>query len=234
MKALVDRRAFSWTGLFAALEEGAAAGGEARLGLARRRRRGGPSCPWRRWAATSEDALALLQSLQAHGGVRGRLPQRLDRGARRRRHRVHRALLRPGGRRPGEAAAVTAPFWRTRLLPRVSRPPGREPRRPSRRGRAPGTGGSATPRRGPRRRGPRSSASARPCRPCGSGRRPSAANADGPASGSTGSLAGTEKADLLPTLEAIEEMARSPGLKPGARTLQPRRRCRTRGWSAWR
>ena len=28
---------------------------------------------------------------------------------------------------------------------------------------------------------------------------------------------GTEKADLLPTLEAIEEMARSPGLRPGAR-----------------
>ena len=34
-----------------------------------------------------------------------------------------------------------------------------------------------------------------------------------------GSLAGTEKADLLPTLEAIQEMARSPGLKPGARTV---------------
>jgi Tfp pilus assembly protein PilO len=30
-------------------------------------------------------------------------------------------------------------------------------------------------------------------------------------------LAGSEKADLLPTLEAIEEMARSPGLKPGTR-----------------
>lgn len=34
-----------------------------------------------------------------------------------------------------------------------------------------------------------------------------------------GSLAGTEKADLLPTLEAVEEMARSPGLKPGGRTV---------------
>lgn len=34
-----------------------------------------------------------------------------------------------------------------------------------------------------------------------------------------GSLAGTEKADLLPTLEAIEEMARSPGLKPGGRAV---------------
>lgn len=31
------------------------------------------------------------------------------------------------------------------------------------------------------------------------------------------SLAGTEKADLLPTLEAIEGLARSPGLKPGTR-----------------
>ena len=34
------------------------------------------------------------------------------------------------------------------------------------------------------------------------------------------SLAGTEKADLLPTLEAIEELARSPGLKPGARSFR--------------
>jgi len=35
-----------------------------------------------------------------------------------------------------------------------------------------------------------------------------------------GSLAGTEKADLLPTLEAIEDLARSPGLKPGARSFK--------------
>jgi Tfp pilus assembly protein PilO len=34
------------------------------------------------------------------------------------------------------------------------------------------------------------------------------------------SLAGTEKADLLPTLEAIEELARSPGLQPGARSYR--------------
>ena len=34
------------------------------------------------------------------------------------------------------------------------------------------------------------------------------------------SLAGTEKADLLPTLEAIEEMARAPGLRPGARSYR--------------
>jgi len=32
--------------------------------------------------------------------------------------------------------------------------------------------------------------------------------------------AGTEKADLLPTLEAIEDMARAPGLRPGARTFK--------------
>ncbi len=32
--------------------------------------------------------------------------------------------------------------------------------------------------------------------------------------------AGTEKADLLPTLEAIEDMARAPGLSPGARTFR--------------
>ena len=33
-------------------------------------------------------------------------------------------------------------------------------------------------------------------------------------------LVGTEKANLLPTLEAIEELARSPGLKTGGRTLR--------------
>ncbi len=31
--------------------------------------------------------------------------------------------------------------------------------------------------------------------------------------------AGTEKADLLPILEAIEDMARAPGLRPGARSF---------------
>jgi Tfp pilus assembly protein PilO len=34
------------------------------------------------------------------------------------------------------------------------------------------------------------------------------------------SLAGTEKADLLPTLEAIEAMARAPGLTPGNRAFR--------------
>jgi Tfp pilus assembly protein PilO len=34
------------------------------------------------------------------------------------------------------------------------------------------------------------------------------------------SLAGTEKTDLLPTLEAIEQIARSPGLRPGGRTYR--------------
>jgi Tfp pilus assembly protein PilO len=34
------------------------------------------------------------------------------------------------------------------------------------------------------------------------------------------SLAGTEKADLLPTLEEIERLARAPGLRPGARTYR--------------
>ena len=34
------------------------------------------------------------------------------------------------------------------------------------------------------------------------------------------SLAGAERADLLPALKAIEDLARSPGLKPGARAFQ--------------
>jgi Tfp pilus assembly protein PilO len=35
-----------------------------------------------------------------------------------------------------------------------------------------------------------------------------------------GALVGTEKVDLLPTLEAIEDLARSPGLRPGARAVR--------------
>lgn len=34
------------------------------------------------------------------------------------------------------------------------------------------------------------------------------------------SLAGTEKADLLPTLTAVEELARAPGLRPGGRSYK--------------
>jgi Tfp pilus assembly protein PilO len=34
------------------------------------------------------------------------------------------------------------------------------------------------------------------------------------------SLAGAEKADLLPTLKAIEDLARAPGLRPGPRSFQ--------------
>jgi Tfp pilus assembly protein PilO len=34
------------------------------------------------------------------------------------------------------------------------------------------------------------------------------------------SLAGAEKADLLPTLRAIDDLARAPGLRPGARGFQ--------------
>ena len=34
------------------------------------------------------------------------------------------------------------------------------------------------------------------------------------------SLAGAERADLLPALKAIEDLARSPGLRPGARSFQ--------------
>ncbi len=35
-----------------------------------------------------------------------------------------------------------------------------------------------------------------------------------------GSLAGSERTDLVPTLEAIEELALRPGLKPGARSVR--------------
>jgi len=70
VKALVDRRAFAWTGLLAALEEAlppgvrlvsiqpAGAGSGAELTLAAQGR-------------SSQDALALLQSLQAHADFQG-------------------------------------------------------------------------------------------------------------------------------------------------------------------
>jgi Tfp pilus assembly protein PilN len=66
VKALVDRRAFSWTGLFAALEQALPAG----VRLIAVQPGGGSSGTELSLSAvgrSSEDALALLKSLQAHG-----------------------------------------------------------------------------------------------------------------------------------------------------------------------
>jgi Tfp pilus assembly protein PilN len=70
VKALVDRRAFSWTGLFAALEEALPPG----VRLVSVQPAGGPSGTELSLAAvgrSSEDALALLKALQAHGDFEG-------------------------------------------------------------------------------------------------------------------------------------------------------------------
>jgi Tfp pilus assembly protein PilN len=66
VKTLVDRRTFSWTGLFAALEQALPAG----VRLVSVQPAGGPSgteLSLNAVGRSSEDALALLQSLQAHG-----------------------------------------------------------------------------------------------------------------------------------------------------------------------
>ncbi len=66
VKTLVDRRAFSWTGLFAALEEALPAG----VRLVSVQPAGGPSGTELSLTAvgrSSGDALALLKALQGHG-----------------------------------------------------------------------------------------------------------------------------------------------------------------------
>ena len=70
VKALVDRRAFSWTGLFAALEQALPPG----VRLVAVTPGGGGSTTELTLTAvgrSSEDALALLQSLQAHADFDG-------------------------------------------------------------------------------------------------------------------------------------------------------------------
>jgi Tfp pilus assembly protein PilN len=70
VKRLVDRRAFSWTGLFAALEEALPPG----VRLVSVQPAGGASGTELSLSAvghTSADALALLKSLQSHGDFEG-------------------------------------------------------------------------------------------------------------------------------------------------------------------
>ena len=66
VKALVDRRAFSWTGLLAALEA-ALPPGVRLLSIQPSDSASGASLTLAAQGRTSSDALALLQSLQAHG-----------------------------------------------------------------------------------------------------------------------------------------------------------------------
>jgi Tfp pilus assembly protein PilN len=68
VKQLVDRRAFSWTGLFAALEQALPPG--VRLVSVQPAGREG-TLSLTAVGRSSEDALSLLQSLQAHGDFEG-------------------------------------------------------------------------------------------------------------------------------------------------------------------
>ena len=110
--------------------------------------------------------------------------------------------------------SAKGPFWRTRLLPASARPPGRElvafaawtgPRYWRQRN-------AATRAEEARAEVERQRAAVASLRERAGAIRGNAADVE-----QFFRSTGTEKADLLPTLEAIEEMARSPGLRPGAR-----------------
>jgi len=70
VKRLVDRRAFSWTGLFAALEQ-ALPPGVRLVGVQPAAGPSGTELSLTAVGHTSEDALALLKALQAHGDFEG-------------------------------------------------------------------------------------------------------------------------------------------------------------------
>ena len=67
---LVDRRAFSWTGLLGALE-GALPPGVKLVSISPQTKAGRTELTLTAVGRRTEDALALLQSLQAHGGFEG-------------------------------------------------------------------------------------------------------------------------------------------------------------------
>jgi Tfp pilus assembly protein PilN len=70
LEGLVDRRAFSWTGLFAALE-GALPPGVKLVSVSPQTKAGRTDLSLAAVGRRTEDALALLQSLQAHEGFEG-------------------------------------------------------------------------------------------------------------------------------------------------------------------
>jgi len=70
IEGLVDRRAFSWTGLFAALE-GALPPGVKLVSVSPQTKAGRTDLSLAAVGRRTEDALALLQSLQAHEGFEG-------------------------------------------------------------------------------------------------------------------------------------------------------------------
>jgi len=79
IKRLVDRRTFSWTGLFGALEE-ALPPGVRLVSVAPRDREGQLELALVAVGRGDEDALALLQGLQAHRDFAGAFLERWDAG----------------------------------------------------------------------------------------------------------------------------------------------------------
>ena len=215
---------------------GAAAGGEARLGRARRRRPGGPSCRSRAVGRAREDALALLQALQAHEDFEGAFLNGWTEG------------------REGVDISCTV-----RYVPKARRPEGRPVSARSRTA----SGGRAAAARLPRRclgvnlvafaawtRAPvLAPAQRRGARRGGAGRgRAPARGGRGPARAGRGHPRATA-ADVRAVLpRAGRHREGGPPAHPGgdrghgarARASSPgrgasgARRSRTRGWSAWR
>jgi Tfp pilus assembly protein PilN len=70
VKGLVDRRAFSWTGLFSALEQALPAGVQL-VSVAPQEGESGMELSLAAQGRSGEDALALLKSLQVHGEFEG-------------------------------------------------------------------------------------------------------------------------------------------------------------------
>jgi Tfp pilus assembly protein PilN len=80
VKRLVDRRAFSWTGLFGALEE-ALPPGVRLVSVSPRDEQGRIELALAAVGRSDADALALLQQLQAHGEFEGAFLERWSEGA---------------------------------------------------------------------------------------------------------------------------------------------------------
>ena len=210
--SLVDLRAFSWTGLLGALEA-AVPPGVKLVSIAPQSKAGRTELVLRAVGRRSEDALLLLQSLQAHEGFEGAFLNGWTEGRDGIEHLLHGALRAE----EEELTAPVGPFWRRRLLPAflallgvnlIAFAAWTGPRYWRQRN-------AATRAEAARAEAERQRASVRALRD-----RAAAIRGNGADVQRFYRSAGTEKADLLPTLEAIEDMARAPGLSPGARSFK--------------
>ena len=209
---LVDRRAFSWTGLLAALE-GALPPGVRLVSVSPQTKAGRTELSLTAVGRRTEDALALLQSLQAHEGFEGAFLNGWTEG----REGIDISCTVGYAPKVGGPVSAEGPLWRTRLLPAflvllgvnlVALAAWTGPRYWRQRN-------AATRAEAARAEAERERAAVASLR-----ERAGAIRGNGADVQRFYRSAGTEKADLLPTLEAIEDMARAPGLQPGARTFK--------------